>query len=105
MSGIVLPIEPSWCKSVFHLYVIRVRDRDRLRKCLAQAGIGFGLHYPRPLHLQNAHSNLQYSIGDFPVSEKLAEEILSLPMFPQLQPEQQSKVLEHVSNYLLQTVN
>jgi dTDP-4-amino-4,6-dideoxygalactose transaminase len=81
---IKLPHEPYWSKAVYHLYVVQVAERDRLQKHLAAAGIGTGIHYPIPLHLQNAYRNLGYGKGDFPVTEKVAPEILSLPMYPQL---------------------
>jgi dTDP-4-amino-4,6-dideoxygalactose transaminase len=77
---------------VYHLYVIRTADRDGLMENLKQAGIGTGIHYPIPLHLQKAYTALGYSRGDFPASEKAAAEIVSLPMFPQLTAEQQARV-------------
>jgi len=96
-----LPYEPSWSKAVYHLYVVRSQVRDALRTSLANAGVGTGIHYPIPLHLQEAYSGFGYKAGDFPISERVAAEILSLPMYPQLEPEQQSltakKILEFVS--------
>ncbi len=97
---VVLPHEPSWAKGVYHLYVVRVHDRDGLQKRLGEAGIGTGIHYPVPLHLQRAYSDLQYSDGDFPVSERVATEILSLPMYPQLQFDQQRLVVRKVTEFL-----
>ena len=91
-----LPYEPSWAKSVYHLYVIRVENRDQFQKHLAKVNIGTGIHYPIPLHLQKAYSGLGYKQGDFPVSEKVASEIVSLPMFPGLGSDQQSRVAEEV---------
>jgi dTDP-4-amino-4,6-dideoxygalactose transaminase len=91
-----LPFEPSWAKSIYHLYVIRVENREQLQKQLAKANIGTGIHYPIPLHLQKAYSGLGYKQGDFPVSEKVASEIVSLPMFPGLGRDQQSRVAEEV---------
>ncbi len=91
-EAITLPYEPSWSRAVYHLYVIRARDRDGLMKHLKEAGIGTGLHYPVPLHLQKAYAALNYDCGDFPAAESAAAEILSLPMFPQLTPEQQARV-------------
>ena len=82
---LTLPFEPDWAKSVYHLYVIRTTRRDELRKHLASHGISTGLHYPVPLHLQRAFAHLGYKEGDFPVAEMLANEILSLPMFPELE--------------------
>ena len=94
-----LPYEPSWSRAVFHLYVIRTADREGLIQHLKEAEIGSGIHYPIPLHLQKAYVALNYSVGDFPVSERVAAEIVSLPMFPQLTAEQQLKVVEEVLNF------
>jgi dTDP-4-amino-4,6-dideoxygalactose transaminase len=82
---------PNVC-SVYHLYVICVSERDRLRKHLTSLDIGTGIHYPVPLHLQEAYRRLGYQCGDLPVTERLASTIVSLPMFPQLQAEQQQRV-------------
>jgi dTDP-4-amino-4,6-dideoxygalactose transaminase len=94
--GVNPPYEPSWSKSVYHLYVIRVENRQALMEQLRQAGIGTAIHYPMPLHLQKAYAFLNYCEGDFPIAERAATEILSLPMFPQLTPAQQAKVTEEV---------
>lgn len=100
-DSVVLPHEPSWARAVYHLYVVRVPDRDHVRDQLQACGIGTGIHYPIPLHLQNAYQWLGYHEGDFPISEKVASETLSLPMYPQLSLEQQQyvadKVLESVT--------
>jgi dTDP-4-amino-4,6-dideoxygalactose transaminase len=101
-KGIKLPYEPSWAKAVFHLYVVRVQNRDQLQKCLAEAGIGTGIHYPIPLHLQKAYADLGYKKGDFPVSEAAAAEILSLPMYPGLGFDQQIRVAQQVLNLVSQ---
>jgi dTDP-4-amino-4,6-dideoxygalactose transaminase len=102
LSGVVLPYEPDWSQAVYHLYVIRTSDRDALQKHLAEANIGTGLHYPVPLHLQNAYSSLP---GAFPVTEKCAREILSLPMFPQLQSTMQQQIASQMANkYSVQSV-
>ena len=66
---------------------------------LKTAGIGTGIHYPIPLHLQKAYSSLNYGLGDFPVAEKAAAEIVSLPMFPQLTAQQQGRVAEEISAF------
>jgi dTDP-4-amino-4,6-dideoxygalactose transaminase len=99
-EGLSLPCEPSWSKAVHHLYVIRTSDRDGMIMHLQEAGIGTGIHYPIPLHLQNAHVSLKYSVGDFPVAECVSAEILSLPMFPQLSADQQTKVVKEVLAFL-----
>lgn len=98
-DAIVLPLEPIWSKSVYHLYVVRVQDRETLQTYLAEAGIGTGIHYPIPLHLQKAYQNLRYQKGDFPVTERVAAEIVSLPMFPHLQPNLQTEVANKVKEF------
>lgn len=90
------PYEPSWSKAVYHLYVVRVENRESLMHELKKAGIGTAIHYPIPLHLQKAYAHLNYREGDLPIAEKVAAEILSLPMFPQLTPEQQATVANEV---------
>jgi dTDP-4-amino-4,6-dideoxygalactose transaminase len=97
---VVLPEEAPWTKGVYHLYVVRVRDREALQAHLTEAGIGSGIHYPIPLHLQKAYHNLPYKKGDFPVTERIATEIVSLPMFPQLSPEQQGVVVARVKDFV-----
>lgn len=96
-EGIVLPFEPTWSKAVYHLFVVRVADRERLKDDLGASGIGTGIHYPIPLHLQRAYISLGYKQGDFPVTEKVAEEILSLPMFPELTQAMQARVADETS--------
>ena len=95
-DAVGLPYEPSWSRAVYHLYVIRTSDRDGMLNHLKHAGIGTGIHYPIPLHLQKAYASHNYSKGDFPIAERAAAEILSLPMFPQLTAAQQSRVAEAV---------
>jgi dTDP-4-amino-4,6-dideoxygalactose transaminase len=75
-----------------------VDNRDRLQKELAEAGIGTGIHYPIPLHLQDAYRHLGYQKGDFPVAEKCAGQILSLPIYPQLDIEQQRRVVREMGS-------
>jgi dTDP-4-amino-4,6-dideoxygalactose transaminase/acetyltransferase-like isoleucine patch superfamily enzyme len=100
VEGIGLPHEPSWSRAVYHLYVIRTADREGMMQHLKSAGIGTGIHYPIPLHLQKAYAALNYRLGDFPVTERVAGEILSLPMFPQLTGQQQARVAEEVAAFL-----
>ncbi len=95
-SGVIPPYEPSWSKAVYHLYVVRSDDREALMNHLKNAGIGTGIHYPIPLHLQKAYESLNYRKGDFPVTEQAAAEIVSLPMFPQITSEQQVRVAEKI---------
>lgn len=103
-DALSLPHEPSWSRSVYHLYVIRTFDREGMMDHLKAAGIGTGIHYPIPLHLQKAYAALNYRQGDFPVAERLASEILSLPMFPQLTAAQQSRVAQEVLAFASRTV-
>jgi dTDP-4-amino-4,6-dideoxygalactose transaminase len=89
---VTLPYQPSWARSVYHLYVVQVEDRARLQQQLSDAGIGTGIHYPVALHLTKAYEELGFRLGDFPVAEKSVAHILSLPMFPRLTPYQQERV-------------
>jgi dTDP-4-amino-4,6-dideoxygalactose transaminase len=95
-EGIVLPYEPPWSKAVYHLYVIRVQDRVVLQKHLAESQIGTAIHYPIPLHLQKAYEHLNRGGGGFPVTARVANEILSLPMFPGLEESQQIAIAKEV---------
>lgn len=95
-DAVVCPHEPSWSRAVYHLYVIRTTDRGGLMDHLKVAGIGTGIHYPVPLHLQKAYASLGYLTGDFPVAERVATEIVSLPMFPQLTAKQQTLVVNEI---------
>ena len=95
-EAVVLPYEPSWSRAVYHLYVVRSRDRDGMMDHLKDAGIATGIHYPIPLHLQRAYVSLKYSLEDLPVATRLAGEIVSLPMFPQLATEQQERVAQEI---------
>jgi dTDP-4-amino-4,6-dideoxygalactose transaminase len=90
------PHVPEWSRPVYHLYVVQVADRQALQESLAAAGVGTGIHYPVPLHLSPAYASLGFRRGDFPVAERAADTVLSLPMFPGLSPEQQRRVGEVV---------
>jgi dTDP-4-amino-4,6-dideoxygalactose transaminase len=103
-AGLVPPYEPSWSRAVYHLYVVRCEDREEMMDYLKKSGIGTGIHYPIPLHLQKAYVSLNYRPGDFPVTERIATEILSLPMFPQLTAEQQARVVEKLLNFSAKSV-
>ena len=96
---VITPHCPSWSRPVHHLYVVRVADREGLQKHLAEAKIDTGIHYPIPLHLQEAYKAFGFKNGDFPVTEKVALEILSLPMYPQLQAEAQSRVVQKIQEF------
>jgi len=100
VEGVTAPQQPEWSRSVFHLYVVRVQDRAGLQKRLAEANIDTGIHYPLPLHLQQAYKHFGYKQGDFPVTEKVAAEILSLPMYPQLEAEQQQRVVQKAAEFV-----
>jgi hypothetical protein len=93
-------VEAGWTKGVYHLYVVRVADREALQATLAEAGIGAGIHYLIPLHLQKAYEHLGYKKGSFPATERVASEIVSLPMFPQLGSEQQACVADEVLRFV-----
>src|SRR5579871_3709774 len=95
-DALTLPHEPSWSRAVYHLYVIRTKDRDGMANHLKNVGIGTGIHYPVPLHLQKAYVSLNYRLEDFPVTRKAAREILSLPMFPQLTADKQVRVAQEI---------
>jgi dTDP-4-amino-4,6-dideoxygalactose transaminase len=97
MDEVVRPVCPENFRAVYHLYVVRVQNRDTLQKDLADAGIGTAIHYPVPLHLQQAYKHLGYGEGSFPVSERVAPEILSLPMYPHLRADQASRVVREIT--------
>ena len=92
-GSVILPAVPQWSRPVYHLYVVRVADREALQARLAAEGVGTGIHYPVPLHLAEAYTSLGFRRGDFPVAERAASHILSLPMFPTLTSEQQERVV------------
>jgi dTDP-4-amino-4,6-dideoxygalactose transaminase len=102
-GAVVAPYEGQRSRAIYHLYVVRTADREGLMEHLKRAGIGSGIHYPIPLHLQKAYAAMNYRKGDFPVTEKAAAEIISLPMFPQLTPEQQGRVVEEVLAFISMT--
>lgn len=81
---VVIPNEAAHIKHVYHLYVIRVDDRNNMIEIFNNAGIATGIHYPVPVHLQEAYKDLGYKVGDFPVTEDYAKKILSLPIYPEL---------------------
>jgi len=100
-EGIIVPFEPSWSRGIYHLYVVRVPDRKEMQNSLKAAGIGTGIHYPVPLHLQQAYEYLGYRPGDLPVTERISAEIISLPMYPQLTQAQQAKVVNAMKDCLM----
>ena len=99
--GLTLPVEMAYCQHVYHLYVVQADDREALRQQLNAAGVETGLHYPVPLHLQEAYAGLGYSKGSFPVVERLTDRILSLPMHPGITEEQ----IQHVASVVQEHCN
>jgi dTDP-4-amino-4,6-dideoxygalactose transaminase len=95
-NPVQIPYEPSWSRAGYHLYVVRTEDREGMIAHLKDEGIGTGIHYPIPLHLQKAYGSLGYAVGDFPNTEQAAAAILSLPMFPNLTSEQQGRVVTEI---------
>lgn len=96
-SGLVLPTVPSWAEPVWHLYVVQSSRRDVLQKSLGEAGIDTLIHYPIPPHLQQAYANIGYVKGRFPIAERLANQVLSLPIGPQLDVLGVAKVTDALS--------
>jgi dTDP-4-amino-4,6-dideoxygalactose transaminase len=99
-TGIGVPRAAGYSDSVWHLYVIQTDQRDALKEYLASCGIGVGIHYPIPIHLQPAYRDLGYRQGDFPVTERCACRILSLPMYAELTPEIVNRVAETASEFV-----
>jgi len=99
-TDVLIPAEVPYARHVYHLYVIRTQQRDALQKALGERKIYTGIHYPIPVHLQKAHADLSYKQGDFPETEKAANEILSLPMFAELQDEEIGFVCDAIKEYL-----
>jgi dTDP-4-amino-4,6-dideoxygalactose transaminase len=95
------PAPPPHCRHVYHVYAVEVEHRDQVQKALSAAGIGTGIHYPVPVHLQKAYGELGYGRGDFPVTEAIANRFLSLPIYAELQPEQVANVVLELENVSL----
>jgi dTDP-4-amino-4,6-dideoxygalactose transaminase len=91
-SPLVVPAERAGSRHVYHVYAVRTPERERVQEALQARGIHTGIHYPIPVHLQPAHADLGYRSGDFPVSEQLAREVLSLPLYPELTDDQVRQV-------------
>jgi dTDP-4-amino-4,6-dideoxygalactose transaminase len=102
LDNITIPSEPSWARSAYHLYVIRADNRDELKSYLLAANIPTKIHYPVPLHRQKAYRTLRYKLGDFPITERITSEILSLPIYPQLEFDQQYRVAQRVVEFVAQ---
>jgi dTDP-4-amino-4,6-dideoxygalactose transaminase len=100
LPGVVVPFEPQTSRSVYHLYVIRTKDRDGMADHLKSQSVATGLHYPLPVHLQKCYRDWGYANGSFPVTERIAREILSLPMFPGLTKQQQRQVADAIGAFM-----
>jgi dTDP-4-amino-4,6-dideoxygalactose transaminase len=100
IPGVTIPGKANGVVPVYHLYVILVNDREAIQKYLNGKGVGTGLHYPVPLHLQKAYANQGYREGDFPVTESVASRLLSLPMFPELSKEQIEYVADCIQQFM-----
>jgi len=97
VKGVTIPAEAAYGKHVYHIYAIRVPNRDRLIAALAEKDIHCGIHYPIPVHLLDAYKSLGHRNGAFPIAEKAASEFVSLPMFPELTTDQIRFVAEGLS--------
>jgi dTDP-4-amino-4,6-dideoxygalactose transaminase len=100
VSGVTLAKEQSWAKHVYHIYPIFVEKRDELMAYLGEKGIASGIHYPIPLHLQEAYQELGYKAGQFPIAEHLAARQVSLPMFAELTDEQIEYVVSEIKQFM-----
>ncbi len=104
-SGIQTPVELADNRHVYHVYAVRIPQRDEIQAALQQREIQTGIHYPIPVHLQQSFSELGYMRGDLPITEKASRELLSLPMFPELAMEQVSEVCDSLKIELLRYGN
>ena len=91
---LVLPVVPQWAEPVWHLFVIRSKQRDKLKQDIENKGIGTIVHYPVPPHLQLAYAEEGYKCGDFPIAERIHREVLSLPLFPSLGGHELDKIIK-----------
>ena len=98
-TALTLPYVPEWAEPVHHLFVIRNQQRERLRRHLQDAGISTLIHYPIPPHLQPAYQKLGLVKGSYPISERIHDEVLSLPMGPQLTEDQTAQVIRGVQEF------
>jgi dTDP-4-amino-4,6-dideoxygalactose transaminase len=96
IKGAVTPAQMDYARHVYHVYAVQVENRDEMQRKLREAGVATGIHYPIPVHLQKCFMHLGYKRGDFPVSERIADKVLSLPMFAELGREQQRQVASAV---------
>jgi len=99
--GLTIPFVPDWAEPVWHLFVVRSKNREQFQQLLNQAGIGTLIHYPIPPHLQAAYADLNFSKGAFPIAEQIHDEVLSLPMGPAMSNEQVQQVIDAVKASLV----
>ena len=104
-TAVTTPTTADWAEHVYHLYVIQTDHREQLQAHLANAGIATGIHYPIPIHLQPAYADLGHKPGDFPVTEQLAQRILSLPMYPGITEEAVEHTAHTVKNFVAKKTN
>jgi dTDP-4-amino-4,6-dideoxygalactose transaminase len=100
IPGVMPPLAPEGFEHVYHQYTIRIEQRDALQKFLSARKIGSTVYYPCPLHLQQLYASLGYHAGDFPHAERAAQEVLSLPMYPELRKEQIARVVETIAEFM-----
>ena len=100
VPGVMPPIVPDGFEHVFHQYAIRIERRDALQQFLSERKIGSTVYYPHPLHLQPLYASLGHKAGDFPHAERAAQEVLSLPMYPELRKEQIARVVEAIADFM-----
>jgi dTDP-4-amino-4,6-dideoxygalactose transaminase len=103
LGAVTLPVTLPGNEHVWHLYVIRLPNRDSVLRKLKEAGISAAVHYPSPIHLLGAFQHLGHQRGAFPVAEAAAEQVLSLPLFPEITEEQQAYVASELKRSLLKT--
>jgi dTDP-4-amino-4,6-dideoxygalactose transaminase len=99
-DGMIVPEEPPYSRHIFHIYAVRVQNRDKLMSALGEKGISCGIHYPIPIHLTDAYKFMSLGKGSFPAAEKCADEFLSLPMYPELSEEQINYVCSEIKSLL-----
>jgi dTDP-4-amino-4,6-dideoxygalactose transaminase len=100
VAGLVAPAEQSWARSAWHLYTVRTEDRDGLQAHLKQRGVATAIHYPRPIHLQPALASAGGAPGDLPISERLSEQVLSLPLYPELPLDALDGIADEVRGFM-----
>lgn len=98
-TPVITPSTPDYAEPVYHLYIARVEDRDGLQEFLSERKVFTGIHYPIPIHLQQAYKELGYQRGDFPITERYADQIVSLPMYAELTPEMIDYTVNSILNY------